>query len=146
MLQFGQYKGKDLSDVADFDYQYVTWVANNIPNLNKRLDSKDYHFINMLIHPADYLHSTYKDFDTLSDEEALAILKKEGLVKTAYQYLGNDGALHYTIETLYGCRYGSSSVMPPFVTADGISLSKEALELITDYAKNHFPVFYKKAV
>ena len=143
MLQFGKHKGKDLSEVAESDYQYITWMANNIPDLMEKLDSKDHTFIKKLIYPNEYVHTKYEGFDSLNDDDALVILKNEGLVCMAHQYIGNDGALHYTIETLYGCRYGSSSVMHPFVTADGISLSREALKLVAEYAKKHFPSFYK---
>lgn len=143
MLKFGQYKGKDLSDVVDFDYQYIPWLANNIPDLEKRLDSKDRQFIYKLIHPIEYLSSAYKGFDSLGDEDVLAVLKDEGLLSTAYQYIGDDGTLHYTIKTIYGCIFGSKSVMPPFVTSDGINLSKEVLKLIDNHARKHFPEFYK---
>ena len=142
MLQFGKYKGKNLSNIAKLDYPYIVWIANTIPNLKERLDLKDYQFINMLIHPIEYIKRTYKEFNTLRDDEILQILKNEGLLYTAYQYIGKDGVCYYTIETIYGSRYGSKSNISPFVTSDGVNLSKEVLLLMEKYAKKHFHKFY----
>ena len=143
MLQFGKYKGKDLSDVLVYDYQYITWLANNIPDLEKRLDQKDCQFINKIINPVDYIQSKYSGFNKLKEEKALQILKNEGLLQTAYQYIGNDGALNFTIETVYASRFGSTSVMPPFVTADSMNLAMAALQMMKEYSKKHFQKYYE---
>ena len=68
----------------------------------------------------------------------MQILKSEGLLRMAYQYIGNDGTHHYTIETLYASNYGSTSGIYPTEITKSKDLVSEALQLMDKYSKKHF--------
>jgi hypothetical protein len=143
MLKFGKYKGRNLSDILEFDYQYIAWLVENVPNLEKRLDSNDFQLINKIANPYNYIQSKYNNFNELKEEKALKILKDEGLLQAAYQYIGYDDALHYTIETIYGCKFGFISAIYPSVIPESRNLTMIALQLMEDYSKKYFSKYKK---
>ena len=60
MINFGKYKGKyTLMDIAEFDLQYICWIAENIPSLHNRLDNEDKDTLKKLVHPIQYLEGKY---------------------------------------------------------------------------------------
>ena len=65
MLKFGKYKGKNLSDILEFDYQYIAWLVGNVPNLEKRLDSNDFQLINKIANPYNYIQYKYNNYRQL---------------------------------------------------------------------------------
>lgn len=136
MLRFGKYKGKDLQQIVNFDCQYIIWLINNVTNI--KLDKKDSEFINKFTNPITYLYNKYGNITNKKEDNVLQILKNEGLVHSASQYIGNDGALHYEIKTIYASIFGSMSELYPFVTSNHINLASEALELIKVHSRKLF--------
>lgn len=112
MIRFGKYKGKKLSDIWGDDTQYVTWMANNIQDIDSRLDNEDKVFLKKVSQPYLYLDEKYNCdiFSKMTEEEIIDILKKEKYVKTARTYIipSESGGVYLDLTTLYGSTYGSS--------------------------------------
>ena len=117
MLNFGKYKGKTLSQVFACDVQYVTWMANNIPDIDSKLDDEDKTTLFKYAFPYEYIKEKYgyfiqgsNSFEHRNEDEIIDILKKEGFLKCAYSYIDEDEIMGVegTVKTVYASTFGST--------------------------------------
>ena len=83
-LTFGKHKGKSIMEVFDYDYNYLEWCFENIPNFMSKLDQEDKENLRKLAHPIEYINNKYKiDFKNTDFDDKLApILRSEGFLMT----------------------------------------------------------------
>lgn len=116
MLNFGKYKGKTLEEVLSFDIPYVTWMANNVVNIDAKLDKEDQDTLFKYAFPYKYIENKYGYFITSpyghkrSEEEIIKILQDEGFVTYANSYIDPNECLGVEgeVKTFYGSTFGST--------------------------------------
>ena len=104
MLTFGKYKGKSIKEILKFDRQYIKWLIG--VDIIHKLDKEDKETIS-------YYQNPLKDINlnTITEGDLIDILRQRGLLLRAYDYCDNDGAIQYTISSVYGYECGSISSM-----------------------------------
>jgi hypothetical protein len=115
MLNFGKYKGKSLEQIIEHDKQYLVWIANNIQDIDTKLDEEDANSLFKYSQPYEYIKQKYgvslhssMNLTSKKEDEIICLLIKEGLVKRAHTYSEDDGGVGGVVETFYGTTLGTS--------------------------------------
>lgn len=145
MLRFGKYKGKPLMEIANCDLQYVAWLINKVPDIERRLDYEDLNSLEKLTMPVEYMYNKYPNLKDFSDEKLEEILCNEGLLKSYGSGMDADGTTECTIRTLFGSIYRSSSSMSRnFVTGQSFALRTEVFTALDNFSKKDFKEYLAK--
>ena len=142
-MNFGKYKGDSISEIWDYDGQYIRQCFENINGFYDRLDEEDKLFLYKLTYPISYLTKKYGELHFIDDNNFKNILKKEEFVSYYNSGRENMGeSIGYSVEGIYGYHYGGVSPMSDHSVS--FDMRKYIMEYLSKGSENMFKKYIKE--